>query len=101
MNLILTPPEIFEKNVMLGVTKSNMPFHRLMLLSIIAGGYCACGAMTCMMVGGTLNEAPTGSAPNQGMFRLIFGSFGFPFGFMSIVVWCAPARVGNGVPLRG
>jgi formate/nitrite transporter FocA (FNT family) len=47
------------------------------------------GAATCFLVGGALNQAPgyaDKSQHNYGIYKTIFGAFGFPFAFMAIII---------------
>lgn len=87
--LILSPPELYAEITHLGVEKSKYPWYKVMLLSIIAGGYVGLGASTCYLVGGMMNQAPwfpDETQHNYGVFKLVFGAMGFPFAFMSIIV---------------
>lgn len=88
-NGILSPAEIVKKCTHAGQEKAKLPFAKLALLSVIAGGYVGLGFSTCLMVGGNLLEAPSDpdkSLVNVGYFKLIFGAVGFPFAFTAIVV---------------
>lgn len=87
--LILSPPEIYAEIAHLGYEKAQYPWYKVLALSIIAGGYVGLGAATCYLIGGMMNQAPTypdASQHNYGLFKLVFGAVGFPFGFMTIVV---------------
>jgi formate/nitrite transporter len=87
--LILSPPELYAEITHLGVEKSKYPWYKVMLLSIVAGGYVGLGATTCYLIGGMMNQAPwypDESQHNYGLFKLVFGAVGFPFAFMSIIV---------------
>lgn len=87
--LILSPPELYAEITHLGVEKSKYPWYKVLLLSIIAGGYVGLGASTCYLIGGMMNQAPWYPDPEQhnyGVFKLVFGAVGFPFAFMSILI---------------
>jgi len=87
--IILSPPEIYALCTKKGADKARYPLLKLLLLSIIAGGYVGLGASTCYLVGGMMSQAPwnpIASEQNYGLFKLVFGAFGFPFAFMAIVV---------------
>lgn len=87
--LILSPPELYAEITHLGYEKSLYPWYKVLLLSIIAGGYVGLGATTCFLIGGMMKEGPWNSntsEQNYGVFKLVFGAVGFPFAFMSIVV---------------
>ncbi len=87
--LILSPPELYAEITHLGVEKSQYPWYKVLLLSIVAGGYVGLGASTCYLIGGLMNEAPWNpdkEEQNYGVFKLVFGAVGFPFAFMSIIV---------------
>jgi formate/nitrite transporter len=87
--LILSPPEIYAECAHLGYEKAQYPWYKVLALSIAAGGYVGLGASTCYLVGGMMNQAPwfpDSTQHNYGVFKLVFGAFGFPFAFMTIVV---------------
>lgn len=87
--LILSPPELYAEITHLGYEKSLYPWYKVLLLSIIAGGYVGLGATTCFLIGGLMKQAPWNpntSEQNYGVFKLVFGAVGFPFAFMSILV---------------
>lgn len=47
------------------------------------------GYTTCLLIGGNLKQAPgvgTKDDYNYGIFKLVYGAVGFPFGFTTIVV---------------
>lgn len=88
-SLILSPPELYAEVSHLGLEKSNYHWGKILLLSIIAGGYLSLGATTCFLIGGTMNQAPSYpivSEHNYGLFKLVLGAVGFPFGFLTITV---------------
>jgi formate/nitrite transporter len=87
--LILSPPELYAEIAHLGVEKSKYPWYKVLLLSVVAGGYVGLGASTCYLIGGMMNQAPwypDADQHNYGVFKLVFGAVGFPFAFMSIIV---------------
>ena len=89
---ILSTKEVYIKCSQLGYEKSKYPFHKSVLLGITAGLYIGIGMTTCLIVAGTLNQAPNnpkypkGSNPekNVGTYRILYGVFGFPLGFLAI-----------------
>ena len=86
---ILSPPEIYAKIAQLGYEKAHYPWWKVILLSIVAGGYVGLGATTCFLIGGMMKQAPWNpnvDEQNYGVFKLVFGAVGFPFAFMTIVV---------------
>lgn len=88
-SLILSPQELFREIENIGYEKSQYPWYKVLLLSIVAGSYVGLGASTCFLIGGLMNESPASpnvSQHNYGLFKLVFGSVGFPFAFMSILV---------------
>lgn len=87
--LILSPPEIYAEIAHLGYEKAQYPWYKVMALSVIAGAYVSLGAATCYLIGGMMNQAPwypDVQQHNYGVFKLVFGAVGFPFGFMTILV---------------
>lgn len=90
--IILSAPEVYAECSHLGYEKSKYPLHKSILLGIIAGMYAGIGATTCLLVAGTLNQAPnnprypSGQNPekNIGAYRILYGVFGFPLGFLAI-----------------
>lgn len=89
LSLILPPADLYEEITHMGERKALYPWYRVLLLSVVAGGYVGLGASTCYLVGGMMNEAPwfpDAAQHNYGLFKLVFGAVGFPFAFMSILV---------------
>jgi formate/nitrite transporter len=88
-SIILSPNEIFAEIEHIGHEKAQYPWYKVFMLSVIAGGYVSLGASTCLLVGGTMKQAPwnpdTGEQ-NYGLFKLVYGAVGFPFAFMAILV---------------
>lgn len=87
--MMLSPPELYAECAHLGYEKAKYPLYKVMLLSLVAGGYVGLGASTCYLVGGMMTQAPWNphiSEQNYGVFKFVFGIFGFPFAFMSILV---------------
>lgn len=85
--MLLTPTEVYVKAAHLGTKKAQVLWWKTLILSILGGGYIALGGATCYLVAGTLNQAPgfpDSSQHNTGIYRLIFGAFGFPFAFTAI-----------------
>jgi formate/nitrite transporter len=81
--------QVYAECAHLGYEKAQYPWYKVLALSIVAGGYVGLGASTCYLVGGMMNEAPwypDASKHNYGLFKLVFGAFGFPFAFMTILV---------------
>ncbi|KAG2490872.1 hypothetical protein HYH03_010790 [Edaphochlamys debaryana] len=88
-SFVLSPAEIFAECAHHGEEKAKFPWYKITILCIIAGCYVSFGYTTCMLVGGMLNQAPgVGLAieENYGLYKLIFGAVGFPFGFTAIIV---------------
>ncbi len=67
-----------------GEEKSKFSLFKLMLLCTVAGCYVGFGYTLCLIVGGNTPKEWAETAP--GLTSLIFGVFGFPFGFTCIVV---------------
>jgi formate/nitrite transporter len=90
MRMYLTPTEIYAKIVHIGEEKARMSWWKTLILSIIGGSVIGLGAGTAYYVGGNLKEAPLvsdfPSDENYGYFKLIFGAFGYPFGFTALVI---------------
>lgn len=88
-SLILAPNELFHEIENIGYEKAQYPWYKVLLLSIIAGGYVSLGASTCFLIGGLMKQAPWNPNVNEqnfGVFKLVFGAVGFPFAFMAILV---------------
>ncbi|KXZ54820.1 hypothetical protein GPECTOR_4g891 [Gonium pectorale] len=88
-SFILSPAEIYAECAHHGEEKSKFPWYKIWVLSIIAGCYVGFGYTTCLIIGGNLVQAPGVGKPeeeNYGLYKLIFGAVGFPFGFTTIVV---------------
>lgn len=88
-SFILSPAEIYAECAHHGEEKSKYPWYKIWILSMIAGCYVGFGYTTCLLIGGNLSFAPgIGSEEdtNYGLYKLIFGAVGFPFGFTTIVV---------------
>jgi formate/nitrite transporter len=87
--LVLSPPELYSEITHLGYEKANYTCLKVMMLSIIAGGYIGLGSTTCNLIGGMMREAPwnpIGDERNYGVFKLVYGALGFPFSFLTILV---------------
>lgn len=87
--MLLTPTEVYVKAVHSGEEKAKLAWWKTLILSIVAGGYVGLGGTTCYLVGGTLNAAPgfaDATKHDYGIYKLIFGAFGFPFAFMAIII---------------
>ncbi|PNH08103.1 putative formate transporter [Tetrabaena socialis] len=72
-----------------GEEKSKFVWYKIWTLSIIAGCYVGFGYTTCLLIAGNLSQAPgvgSDEDENYGLFKLVFGAVGFPFGFTTIVV---------------
>jgi hypothetical protein len=83
---LLVPLEIYLKIAHLAEDYAASSDMNTFLLSIMGGTFVSLGAATAFMVAGTLNEAPYNpdtSLVNYGMYKLIYGAFGYPFAFTS------------------
>ena len=85
----LTPSEILEKASSVGVTKANLPFRKIVILSILAGMYIAFGAVFASVVA----TGMTGVWP-YGFMKLLQG-FVFSLGLILVVVGGAELFTGN------
>ncbi|GLC41613.1 hypothetical protein PLESTB_000696500 [Pleodorina starrii] len=88
-SFILSPAEIYAECAHHGEEKSKFAWYKLWTLSIIAGCYVGFGYTTCLLIGGTLLQAPgvgKEAEENYGLFKLVYGAVGFPFSFTTIVV---------------
>ena len=89
ISLIIPPSPLYNEISNIGYEKTNYPWFKFLLLSIIGGGYVSLGAATCYYVGGNMKEAVWNTnkeEQNYWLFRLVFGAFGFPMGFLVIMV---------------
>ncbi len=66
---LLSPKEIADKVESIGITKSQMPIHQLMLLGILAGAYIGFGAMFYTIV---KSDSGLGFAVSQLLAGLVF-----------------------------
>ena len=96
-SLILSPEQIYQEIVHKGELKTKCSHFKFALLSILAGIYVSMGFSVCLIVGGLLSEAPWNpdkTKINVGVFKLIYGAVGFPFGFTTIMVCGAELYTG-------
>ncbi|KAF5836187.1 hypothetical protein DUNSADRAFT_6296 [Dunaliella salina] len=86
---ILSPPEIYAEIAHLGAEKSKYDWYKLVMLAFLAGCYLSFGYSTALLVSGTMEQAPSNSDKdkvNMGIFRLLFGLFGFPLALTLIMI---------------
>lgn len=79
----ITPLEVWNKVVATGVAKSKFSWPKKILLSFLAGCYLSFGMAFAFLVGGQLNAIKVN---DPGLFNLIYGFFGLPFGLTMIIL---------------
>jgi formate transporter len=82
-----TPSEVAQKVKTLGVSKANMPFLPLLILSMMAGAFISFGAMY-------YTVAMTDAAEAYGAAKLL-GGLAFSLGFMLVVIVGGELFTGN------
>jgi len=90
--LLKTPAGILDGIIAAGTAKGDMPASKTLLLAVVSGTQIAFGSCLALMVGGAI---PGIKAANPGLQRIIFGSFGLPFGLMLTTVTGAELFTGN------
>ena len=75
-----------------GAAKANLPLHKGVLLSLLAGAFIGFGSMMVLSVGAA---CPGLAAQNPGLQRLVAGSFGLPLGLLLVMVTGADLFTGN------
>lgn len=89
----LSPPETFAHIATSGVDKKRAGPVREGVLGLLAGSFIGLGFSLCMSVGGQLSPDLRHEQP--GLFSLIYGAFGFPFGLTLCVVCGASLFTSN------
>ncbi|KAG2500854.1 hypothetical protein HYH03_001615 [Edaphochlamys debaryana] len=83
IRLFITPLEVWNKIVATGVAKSRYSWPKTMLLSFLAGAYLSFGMALAFLVGGQLRAV---RANDPGLYNLVLGAFGLPFGLTMIIL---------------
>ena len=90
--LLAPPPDGFEGAVLAGKAKANMPSKKIFGSGCLAGAFIGYGAYLACTVGGA---CPGLVAGNPGLQKLVFGSFGLPFGLFMTVLSGTELFTGN------
>lgn len=86
------PPAIYEGAVAAGAAKASAPWEKIFKLGIAAGCHIGFGSYLAITVGGA---CPAIAEANPGLQKIIFGSFGLPFGLIMTLVTGAELFTGN------
>jgi len=86
------PPAMYEGAVAAGAAKASAPWEKIFKLGIAAGCHIGFGSYLAITVGGA---CPDIAAANPGLQKIIFGSFGLPFGLIMTLVTGAELFTGN------
>lgn len=86
------PPAIYEGAVAAGAAKASAPWAKIFKLGIAAGCHIGFGSYLAITVGGA---CPAIAEANPGLQKIIFGSFGLPFGLIMTLVTGAELFTGN------
>ena len=89
----LSPSEAFAHVATAGSDRARAGPVREGVLGLLAGSFIGLGFSLCLAVGGQMSPELRRSEP--GLFALIFGSFGFPFGLTLCVVCGASLFTSN------
>lgn len=86
------PPAIYEGAVAAGAAKASGSWGKIFKLGIAAGCHIGFGSYLAITVGGA---CPAIAEANPGLQKIIFGSFGLPFGLIMTLVTGAELFTGN------
>jgi len=86
------PAAIYEGAVAAGAAKASASWAKIFKLGIAAGCHIGFGSYLAITVGGA---CPAIAEANPGLQKLIFGSFGLPFGLIMTLVTGAELFTGN------
>lgn len=86
------PPAIYEGAVAAGAAKASGSWAKIFKLGIAAGCHIGFGSYLAITVGGA---CPAIAEANPGLQKIIFGSFGLPFGLIMTLVTGAELFTGN------
>jgi len=87
-----SPPALYQGAVAAGVAKASKSWIDIFKLGIVSGCHIAFGAYLAITVGGA---CPGIAAENPGLQKIIFGSFGLPFGLIMTLVTGGELFTGN------
>lgn len=86
--IVLSAPEVYAEVSVLGQEKTKYSWRKLIILTFMAGSYVGLGGATGILLAGSMNQAPSNpdkTQVNVGVFRLVYGVFSLPLGFLAIV----------------
>lgn len=86
------PAGAFAAAVSLGTSKASTPLWKVLLLGVVAGCYISLGALLALSVGGACPEI---ALKNPGLYKLLFGAIGLPFGLTMVVTAGGELFTGN------
>jgi len=86
------PAAMYDGAVAAGAAKAAAPAGKIFKLGIISGAHIAFGAYLAVAIGGACPEI---AANNPGLQKIIFGSFGLPFGLIMTLVTGGELFTGN------
>lgn len=91
-SVALSPAEIYSHIADAGAVKPSNSFLRELVLTVLAGIYIGFGFSLCMSIGG---QIPQIKQDDPGIFNLLYGAVGFPFGLTLVVVCGASLFTSN------
>eukprot|EP00588_Corethron_pennatum_P019853 CAMPEP_0194310890 /NCGR_PEP_ID=MMETSP0171-20130528/7860_1 /TAXON_ID=218684 /ORGANISM="Corethron pennatum, Strain L29A3" /LENGTH=309 /DNA_ID=CAMNT_0039064743 /DNA_START=20 /DNA_END=949 /DNA_ORIENTATION=- len=86
------PAAMYDGAVAAGAAKAAAPAGKIFKLGVISGAHIAFGAYLAVAIGGACPEI---AANNPGLQKIIFGSFGLPFGLIMTLVTGGELFTGN------
>lgn len=89
VSLISSPSAIFHHVTDACKEKTHLSAAKFVLLGVMGGAYVSIGGSVCLLIGGMMKQAPWNpdeDEQNYGLFKLVYGAFGFPLGFTAIIV---------------
>jgi len=92
------PAAIYDGAVAAGAAKASASWAKIFKLGIAAGCHIGFGSYLAITVGGA---CPDIAAANPGLQKIIFGSFGLPFGLIMTLVTGAELFTGNTALVTG
>jgi len=86
------PPALYQAAVAAGVAKCTQSWSTIFKLGMVAGCHIGFGSYLAVSIGGA---CPGLAASNPGLQKILFGSFGLPFGLIMVLVTGGQLFTGN------
>eukprot|EP00191_Tetraselmis_sp_GSL018_P005579 CAMPEP_0177603956 /NCGR_PEP_ID=MMETSP0419_2-20121207/15827_1 /TAXON_ID=582737 /ORGANISM="Tetraselmis sp., Strain GSL018" /LENGTH=337 /DNA_ID=CAMNT_0019097839 /DNA_START=159 /DNA_END=1172 /DNA_ORIENTATION=- len=89
---VVSPASAYDRAVGAGTSKAQQPWHKIVVMGIMAGIMIGYGGFLAASIGGA---CPGLAASNPGLQKMVMGAFGLPFGLLMVLVCGADLFTGN------